>query len=130
MSIAAASVSAAKVGLTIAVRYAAARRQFGPDGAPEQPILDYPLVQRALMPALARTLGLHFAVRRLQTQVAEAAGSDSSELEVAAAGLKAYASERCVSALQSAREVCGGAGYMTENRLATLKADTDVFTTI
>ena len=129
VSVASASVSATKVGLTIAVRYAASRRQFGPEGGSEQPILDYPLIQRALMPALATTFGLHFAVRRLQAQVAESAGSDSAELEVRAAGLKAYASEHCVSALQAAREACGGAGYMAENRFAALKADTDVFTT-
>src|SRR5690606_10470011 len=31
--------------------------------------------------------------------------------------------------VQEAREACGGAGYMAENRLIALKADTDVFTT-
>jgi acyl-CoA oxidase len=129
VSVAAASVSAAKLGLTIAIRYAAERRQFGPDGAPEVPILAYPLIQRALMPALATTVGLHFAVRRLQGQVAEAASSDSAELEVTAAGLKAYASDHCVATLRAAREVCGGAGYMADSRFAALKADTDVFTT-
>jgi acyl-CoA oxidase len=129
VSIAAASVSAAKVGLTIAIRYASGRRQFGPDGAPEVPILDYPLLQRALMPALATTVALHFAVRRMQSQVAEAASSDSAELEVTAAGLKAYASEHCVATLQTAREACGGVGYMADSRFASLKADTDVFTT-
>jgi acyl-CoA oxidase len=129
VSIAAASVSSAKVGLAIAVRYAAERRQFGPEGAPETPILDYPLIQRALMPALATTVGLHFAIRRLEAEVAEAVSSDSPALEVAAAGLKAYASEHCVATLQAAREVCGGAGYMADSRFAALKADTDVFTT-
>ncbi len=129
VSIAAASVSAAKVGLTIAVRYAASRRQFGPEGANEIPILDYPLVQRELMPRLATTLGLHFAIRRLEQQLADAERADSAELEVSAAGLKAYASEHCVVALQASREVCGGAGYLAENRFAALKADTDVFTT-
>lgn len=129
VSIAAASVSAAKVGLTIAVRYAAARRQFGPEGAAEIPILDYPLIQRELMPRLATTLGLHFAIRRLEQQLADAERVDSSELEVAAAGLKAYASDHCVATLQASREACGGAGYLAVNRFAALKADTDVFTT-
>ena len=129
VSIAAAAVSASKVGLTIAVRYAAARRQFGPEGAPEVPILDYPLIQRELMPRLATTLGLHFAVRRLEAQLGDRERADSSELEVAAAGLKAYASEHCVSTLQASREACGGAGYLAENRFAALKGDTDVFTT-
>jgi acyl-CoA oxidase len=129
ISIAAASVSTAKVGLTIAVRYAASRRQFGPEGASEVAILDYPLIQRELMPRLATVLGLHFAVRRLEQQLADAEHVDSSELEVAAAGLKAYASDHCVATLQAAREACGGAGYLAENRFAALKADTDVFTT-
>jgi acyl-CoA oxidase len=129
VSIAAAAVSASKIGLTIAVRYAAERRQFGPEGASERPVLDYPLVQRALMPALATTVGLHFAVRDLQRLVAESSGTDSTELEVEAAGLKAYASEHCVRSLQAAREACGGAGYMADARFAALKADTDVFTT-
>jgi acyl-CoA oxidase len=129
VSIAAASVSAAKVGLTIAVRYAASRRQFGPEGADEIPLLDYPLVQRALLPRLATTVGLHFAVRRLERELANPARTDSAEIEVTAAGLKAYASEHCVDALQASREACGGAGYIAKSRFAALKADTDVFTT-
>jgi acyl-CoA oxidase len=81
------------------------------------------------MPALATTVGLHFAVRDLQRLVAESSGTDSTELEVEAAGLKAYASEHCVRSLLAAREACGGAGYMADARFAALKADTDVFTT-
>jgi len=129
VSIAAASVSAAKVGLTIAVRYAAGRRQFGPDQAPEQPILDYPLIQRALLPRLATTFALHFAVRDLEAWAADPGRDDGAQLEVAAAGLKAYASEHCVSTLQACREACGGRGYLAESRFAELKGDTDVFTT-
>lgn len=130
VSIASAAVVSTKVGLTVAVRYAAKRRQFGPKGAAERPILEYPLVQRALLPALATTYGLHFAVRGLQADF-ESATSDEEEgaLEVAAAGLKAYASDHCVRTLQACREACGGQGYLAENRFAALKADTDIFTT-
>lgn len=129
VSIAAASVSAAKVALTIAVRYASARRQFGPQGGDEQPILDYRAMQRELMPRLATTLGLHFAVRALQDRFAAAAQVEDPELEGMAAALKAYASEHCVDTVQAGREACGGQGYLAENRFAALKADTDVFTT-
>ncbi len=129
VSIATAAVSATKVGLTIAIRYTARRRQFGPEGGEEQPLLDYPVLQRALMPALATTFGLHFAVRRLQLDLDDAERADSPELEVAAAGLKAYASEHCVATLQACREACGGWGYLAEAGFAALKADTDVFTT-
>jgi acyl-CoA oxidase len=129
ISIAAAAVSASKVGLTIAVRYADNRRQFGPKAAPEYPILDYPLVQRELLPRLATTLGLHFASRALQTSYADGGPDEDAEIEARAAGLKAYASDHCVEVLQACREVCGGQGYLAGNRFAALKADTDIFTT-
>jgi acyl-CoA oxidase len=81
------------------------------------------------MPRLATTFGLHFAVRELEARAADPAHAADAELEVAAAGLKAYASEHCVSTLQACREACGGRGYAAEARFAALKADTDVFTT-
>ena len=129
ISIAAASVSATKLGLVIAVRYAARRRQFGAQGEPETRILDYPLIQRALAPRLATTFGLHFAVRALEKRFGTPSADDAIELEVQAAGLKAYASTHCAETLQACREACGGQGYIAENRLAALKADTDIFTT-
>src|SRR5690606_5558976 len=46
-----------------------------------------------------------------------------------AAGLKVAQTRHATRAIQECREACGGAGYLTENRLVTLKADTDVFTT-
>lgn len=70
ISIAAASVSAAKVGLTVAVRYSEERRQFGPDDGPEVPILDYPSHQRRLLPRVAEAYALHFAVRDLAERYA------------------------------------------------------------
>src|SRR5699024_3346324 len=51
------------------------------------------------------------------------------ELETRAAGVKALATWHATHSIQTAREACGGAGYMTENLLPGLKADTDVFTT-
>jgi acyl-CoA oxidase len=129
ISIAAAAVSSAKAGLTIAVRYTSRRRQFGPDGGAEIPVLDYLAVQRRLLPSLATTFGLHFATRDLVRRFADADERDVRRLEVLAAGLKAYASEHAVVTLQNAREVCGGHGYLAESRLPELRADTDVFTT-
>ena len=129
VSIASASVSAAKVGLTIAVRHADRRRQFGADGAEEQPLLDYLVLQRSLLPRLSATIAAHFAVRALQRDYAASRGHADAELEVTAAALKAYASEQCVATLQACREACGGQGYLAANRFAALKADTDVFTT-
>jgi len=54
---------------------------------------------------------------------------DGREIEALAAGLKALSTWHTTHTLQMCREACGGAGYMTENRFAELKADTDIFTT-
>ncbi len=129
ISIGAGSLSAAKTGLTIAVRYSERRRQFGPEGAPEVPLMDYLAHQRLLLPHLATTYGLHFALRGLQKRYSDAGGVADQEIEVAAAGLKAYASWHCLDALQASREACGGQGYLAANRFGRLKADTDVFAT-
>jgi acyl-CoA oxidase len=130
-----ASVSAAKSALTIAVRHGLRRRQFGPSEDTEVPILDYRSHQRRLMPPLARTYALHFAQAELlerfhhsftQTEPEE---RERRQLETMAAGMKATASWHATATIQTARECCGGAGYMAVNRFAALKADTDVFTT-
>lgn len=128
ISIAAASQAVAKKALVIAVRYAAGRRQFGPAGGPEVPVLDYLAMQRELLPRLARTYATSLAVRDLIRRQADPA-TGRRELEVRAAGLKAAASRHAIDTLQACREACGGHGYLAANRFAGLKADTDVFAT-
>ena len=54
---------------------------------------------------------------------------EQRELESRAAGLKAANTWHASRAIQEAREACGGAGYLAENRLIALRGDTDVFTT-
>jgi len=133
--IAGASISAAKSALTIAVRHGLRRRQFGPPDEPEIPILDYRPHQRRLMPLLAKTYALHFAQDELREKFhavfsdPEAPERDRRQLETLAAGLKATASWHATATIQTCRECCGGAGYMSVNRFADLKADTDIFTT-
>jgi len=131
ISIAVGALSAVKTGLTIAVRYSERRRQFGPSGEPEVPILDYVMQQRALLPALATTFGLHFALRELVRDYA-AGPEDERErgrIEVLGAGLKAYTTRHALDTLQACREAMGGRGYSAENRIGTLREDTDVFAT-
>jgi acyl-CoA oxidase len=129
VAIAAASLSTSKVALTIAVRYAARRRQFGPEGRPEIPILDYRIVQHALLPRVATAYVLDTAITDLIRRFAERSENDAQEVEALAAGLKAWASRFAVGTMQVTREACGGQGYLGVNRIASLRADTDVFTT-
>jgi acyl-CoA oxidase len=136
VSVAGGAGSATKVALAIAVRYAEVRRQFAvPGGDGEVLLLDYRAHQRRLLPALATTYALHFAQEDLvsmlhDTQLGGVTDEQRQrELEARAAGLKAVATWHATAAIQTAREACGGAGYLAENRLPQLRADTDVFTT-
>jgi acyl-CoA oxidase len=87
------------------------------------------------MPLLAKTYALHFAQERLREKFHEVFSAeepperDRRQLETLAAGLKVTSSWHATHTIQTCRECCGGAGYMSVNRFASLKADTDVFTT-
>jgi acyl-CoA oxidase len=136
VSVGAAAVTAAKVALAVAVPYADRRRQFRTgDGDDEELLLDHGLHQRRLLPRLARTFALHVAQQDLAATLHDVASGDVDderarrELESRAAGLKALTTWHATDTIQECREACGGAGYLSVNRFAALKADTDVFTT-
>jgi acyl-CoA oxidase len=130
-----ASVSAAKLALTIATRYGLRRRQFGPPDGEEVALLQYRTHQRRLMPLLAKTFALHFAQAELLEKFhavfsgPESPDRERRELEALAAAMKATSSWHALHTIQTCRECCGGAGYMAVNRFAALRADTDIFTT-
>ena len=128
ISVAAASHTVAKKALAIALRHAAGRRQFGPAGGAEVPILDYLALQRELLPRLAASCATTFALRDLVRRHADPE-TDRRELEVRAAALKAVSSRHALQTLQACREACGGLGYLSNTQFARMKADTDVFTT-
>ncbi len=150
ISVASAAVTASKSALAIAVRYGALRRQFGPAGGDERCVLDYLSHQQRLLPQLATTYALHFAVQELQqdyrkhleqsavalpetTALSEADARThtqrSKRLEAHAAGLKALASWHAIAAAQASRECCGGMGFLTINRICQIRKDIDVFAT-
>jgi acyl-CoA oxidase len=131
-----AGINASKVALSIAVKYALGRRQFGNPGAGEELLLDYGLHQRRLFPLLAATYALHFAQEVLAGQLHQvfSATEEVDErtrraLESRAAGTKALGTWHASETIQECREACGGAGYLSANRFDALRADTDVFTT-
>lgn len=131
ISVAGAAGSATKVALGIALRYGQRRRQFADPGGEENLIMDYLVHQRKLLPALATTYALHFAQEQLIATMHDGPADDHGqrELEALAAGIKAVATQHATTTIQMCRQACGGAGYLSENRLPQLKADTDVFTT-
>ncbi|MCZ8353116.1 MAG: acyl-CoA dehydrogenase [Cyclobacteriaceae bacterium] len=123
------ALSASKSALSIAIQYGDQRRQFGPEGAAEVPILNYRTHQRRLIPLLANAYALHFSLQYLTQRFVNRTEEEMQEIEALAAGLKAFATWNNTHTLQTARECCGGKGYLSENRIDDLKNDSDIYTT-
>jgi acyl-CoA oxidase len=126
------SVSAAKIGLVIAIRYGFSRRAFAPaPGEQEVPLMSYATHQRRLMVPLATAYVYSLCADELREMWYEsiAQGFVSKEVHVISAGMKALFTWYMSNALQNARECCGGQGYKSENRICVLRADRDVMLT-
>ncbi|MET4637631.1 acyl-CoA dehydrogenase [Mycetocola sp. 2940] len=131
-----AAVLASAVGLQIAITYASQRRQFNAaSDVQEEVILDYQRHQRRLLPKLATTYAQTFAHDELLVKFdgvfsgKRDTDDDRQDLETLAAALKSLSTWHALDVLQEAREACGGAGFLAENRLTSLRADLDVYVT-
>ena len=131
-----AAVNTSKLALITAVTYGNQRRQFtGPSDIDEVVLLDYAEHQRRLLPSVAQTYAQAFAHERLLETFHEVfsgakdTDEDRQDLETIAAALKASSTWHALDTLQACREACGGAGFLTENRLVSLRADLDVYVT-
>jgi acyl-CoA oxidase len=127
---------AAKIGLKIALTYGDQRRQFtaGSD-TDEEVVLDYQRHQRRLLPLLATTYAGSFAHEMFLHKFDDVfsgktdTDSDRQDLETIAAALKPLSTWHALETLQEAREACGGAGFLTENRITSLRQDLDIWVT-
>jgi acyl-CoA oxidase len=130
-----AAANASKIALAIAVTYANQRRQFAGAGADEVVLMDYGQHQRRLLPLLAETYATTFAHEELLAafdSVFSGRGDTPEgreDLETLAAALKPTSTWHAMNTIQVAREACGGAGYLAENRLVGLHQDLDVYVT-
>jgi acyl-CoA oxidase len=127
---------ASEMGLAIAIRYGSQRRQFNAGSETDEVvILDYQRHQRRLIPRLATTYAQIFAHDKLLKKFDDVfsgradTDDDRQDLETLAAALKALSTWHALDTLQEAREACGGAGFMAENRIVGLRADLDVYVT-
>ncbi|KAM7365948.1 hypothetical protein PAMP_015424 [Pampus punctatissimus] len=85
-----------KLALTVAIRFSAARRQFGPKDTEEIPVLEY----------------------QLQAEMGR-------EIHAIACSSKPLGSWMAQKGIQECREACGGHGYLAMNRLGDLRSDND-----
>ncbi len=131
-----AATTATALALHIAVTYANQRRQFDSgSGTAEVVLLDYGKHQRRLLPLIAQNYAQFFAHDELlRTFDGVFSGrNDTPEerenLETLAAALKPLSTWNALDSIQEAREACGGAGFLAENRLVGLHQDLDVYVT-
>ncbi len=81
------ALNACKVGLTVAIRYALNRLQFGPENKGEIALMDHFSHQKRLIPLVAKTYALQFAYNNLKLLYVNK-HNDAKELHVLASGLK------------------------------------------
>jgi acyl-CoA oxidase len=134
------SAHISKKALTIAIRYAAIRRQFGGGGAvPETKLLDYVIHQHRLMPLLAQAFAMHFTgievgamYESLMARLDLLTPGDRDtqlvldrlkELHGTSAGLKAFCTWNALATIDQCRQALGGHGYSQYAGLASLYAD-------
>lgn len=127
----------ASVAIVIAIRYCAARKQFGPNDTEEWSVIEYQAQQWRLFPHLAATYALkifsqHFIRVGLQFHMDLMGGGDQKLL--AAQGIEIHALSSAGKPLcawtardiiQDCRESCGGHGYLKMSRLGDLRAEND-----
>ncbi|KAF7670263.1 hypothetical protein LDENG_00027490 [Lucifuga dentata] len=128
------AIAPLKLSLIIAIRYSHSRRQFGPKNKDEVKIIEHQTQHLRLMPHLATVLALIFTIRHVAGMMDNVlySGEDlrgNRTLQALIAGLKAYSTWQNLQCLQECRECTGGMGVMMENRIPTLKCDSDVFVT-
>ncbi|KAI8636766.1 acyl-CoA dehydrogenase/oxidase C-terminal [Parasitella parasitica] len=134
------SGNVSKKALTIAIRYAAIRRQFSNSKSDiETKLLDYPIHQRRLMPLMAQTFAMLFTgnemtamFNKMMGRLENAKTDDPDLAEVlemlkethsTSAGLKAFCTWNCLSTIEACRQACGGHGYSAYTGLAGMYQD-------
>lgn len=132
------SGNVAKKALTIAIRYAAVRRQGG-NGPVETKLLDYRIHQYRLLPLLAQAYAMHMTgivmkqlYENLMNKLNTAKPEDSNmqdvlntlkETHATSAGLKAFCTWSCLSTIEVCRQSLGGHGYSAYAGLAGMASD-------
>lgn len=126
-----------KLSITIAVRYSAVRKQFGPTPQEELPVLEYQVQQWRLIPYIAATYVCEFFGRDFNQDfidyfVATLIGDKSPELDISRTHIhalsccgKAMTGWLARDAIQESREACGGHGYLKAAGFGNLRNDND-----
>lgn len=122
--------------ITIAVRYSASRKQFGPENSKvEYPIIEYQIQQYRVLPHLAviyavklfsNWIGFEYGKMTKAILGGEKVTPEAGmEMHAISSAGKAVCGWSVRDAIQDCREACGGHGYLKCARLGDLRNDND-----
>uniref|UniRef100_A0A182NTI7 Acyl-coenzyme A oxidase n=1 Tax=Anopheles dirus TaxID=7168 RepID=A0A182NTI7_9DIPT len=121
--------------LSVALRYSASRKQFGPDDSEEEwPVLEYQSQQFRLFPHLAanqviRVFNLWFAKAygdmQLKMLGGENIGATGMEVHALSSAAKPVCTWAARDGVQECREACGGHGYLKLSTIGDLRGNND-----
>ncbi|KAL3268862.1 hypothetical protein HHI36_007951 [Cryptolaemus montrouzieri] len=123
--------------LTIAIRYAGVRKQFGPNEKEEVPILEYQTHQHRLIPHLAAAIVIRvfcdyfqpafyeFMVDTIMNPKDKSLPDRGIEIHAISSGCKPLAGWTMRDAIQECREACGGHGFLKAAGIGDLRNSND-----
>ncbi|EFC38828.1 peroxisomal acyl-CoA oxidase-like protein [Naegleria gruberi] len=123
--------AAAKSCLAIAIKYAFARKQFGPPGKSEISIMEYPSHYTRLMPLLARTFAIASGLAYVRDQYRHKHKNAEANAygHCLTSAIKSAASFHTLHTADICRQACGGAGFRAPNLISGFLRDTHIFVT-
>nr|CAD7462242.1 unnamed protein product [Timema tahoe] len=123
--------------VSVAVRYSATRKQFGPAGGEELSVIEYQLQQWRLFPYLAAVFAftnfssffsdvmIKFDANSLKEEKAAAVAMLGMEIHGLSSAGKPFCGWVARDAIQECREACGGHGYLKASSLGDIRNEND-----